>query len=79
VYYPEVIHHEVKNGVCPVCGRHRTRRMTFSQTINPYNLNQFGQAKKRGEIQEELRLKGRHWEPDFRCTHCARSQDGWSA
>jgi hypothetical protein len=42
-------------------GKRRTRQVTFTQTINPWNVNKEGNPKTKDEIFEELRKQLFEW------------------
>lgn len=64
-----------RNGYCPVCGRRTTRQTTFSQTLNPYNVNADGVPKTSAEIQAELIAQVKAWNPDFTHEGCRETLD----
>lgn len=58
---------------CTDCGRRFARRTTFSQTLNPWNLNDRGEPASRSEILDKIRAKGAEWQKQpERCTACLR-------
>lgn len=61
VTFEEVKYHTSKTGKCIVCGKSCTRSIKFFQTINPFNKNEDGTVKNRGEICEELKVKIVMW------------------
>ena len=74
-----IIFNEIKDkllvkGICEKCGKKRSRTVSDSQTINPYNKNKDGLLKTRLEIQEELFksvLKQKEeLKKHFMCTTC---------
>jgi len=50
-----------KAGKCG-CGKRRSRKREFSQSLNPFNLSAGGQPKTRGEIYAELRQMIEAWQ-----------------
>lgn len=51
-----------KNLPCPVCGKKVRRRLTFMQTLNPWNVNkETGQPKTSAEIYKELHAERAEW------------------
>lgn len=49
-------------GPCQDCSRTTRRQKTFSQTLNPFNLNrEKGRPKTRREIETEVREQARTW------------------
>lgn len=64
---------ETKSYVCEDCGLRKSRKMTFEQTINPFNVNEDGNPKTRKEIVAELRVETASWQPDPHCG-CARDE-----
>ena len=58
-------------GKCPVCDRYVQRRVTFEQTVNPFNLNADGSEKTREQVAEAVKAEADAWVPDF--THLACS------
>lgn len=62
-----------KNVKCATCGKSVRRSKTFMATLNPFNVNEAGDPKSRGEILVGLRQKATAWltEPE-ECTPCLR-------
>ena len=50
VYFEEVSQRAKKSGKCSVCGKPCTRSIKFFQTLNPFNKNEDGSIKTRGQI-----------------------------
>jgi len=50
----------VKHFTC-ACGRNLRRQKTFSQTLNPWNMNEDGSAKTSLDILIEIRADARAW------------------
>lgn len=57
-------------GKCPVCGRGTTRRRTFMQTVNPWNLNPEGTPKSALEVWCSVETEAKDWMPDFTHVKC---------
>jgi hypothetical protein len=69
-----------KQGFCPVCGKRTTRRTTFEQTLNPYNINKETRFPKTySEISDELNAAVKDWKEnadlDFRHYGCRETLD----
>ena len=69
-----------KQGFCSVCGKRTTRRTTFEQTLNPYNINKDTKLPKTySEISAELNAAVKEWkataELDFRHHGCRETLD----
>ena len=54
--FDEIKESKKVSGVCKKCSKRRTRTVSNSQTVNPYNRNKDGQPKLRHEIREEVSL-----------------------
>lgn len=73
-YYKEVKVYGKKKGKCG-CGKMRTRSMTFSQTVNPFNKNkETGELKTEYEIMTEIKKERDDWLADTKitCEGCYR-------
>lgn len=70
-YYREISIKGTKKGKCD-CGKVRTRTMTFSQTVNPFNKNKEGKLKTDNEIYEEIKKEKEEWMNDkhITCNKC---------
>lgn len=67
-YYQEVGVKATKKGKCG-CGKMRTRTMSFTQTLNPFNKNkETGELKTREEILEEVKKERDEWLADTNIT-----------
>lgn len=74
-YVFEVVKYPASKRVpCAACGKNVSRSRTFDATINPFNLNENGDAKSYAEVRESLRQKAIEWvaAPDY-CTPCLRA------
>lgn len=49
--------------MCPGCGRKRTIRRTFHQTVNPWNRNDDGTTKTHLEVVEAVTAEAAAWKP----------------
>ena len=62
------------SGICEKCGKRRTRTISDSQTVNPFNKNKNGFPKTSFEIREELRKsileKAEKLKKHFICATC---------
>lgn len=65
--FREISRNAKKSGLCPRCGKRRTRTRRFYQTLNPYNRNLDGSPKTIEQIYEELKVAIADWVPNFRC------------
>jgi hypothetical protein len=75
-YYQEVAIKATKKGKCG-CGKMRTRTMTFSQTISPFNKNkETGELKTREDILVEIKQERDKWlaDTDIACEGCFRKK-----
>lgn len=75
-YYQEVAVKGTKKGKCG-CGKMRTRTMTFSQTLSPFNKNkETGELKTRTEILIEIQAERDAWlaDMDIACEDCFRKK-----
>lgn len=61
---------------CPGCGRKRTIRRTFYQTVNPFNRNDDGTVKTSSEVADAVFAEAEAWEPSGRELWHARCWDG---
>lgn len=52
---------------CTACNKVKKQSATFTQTLNPYNVNSLGVPKTRYEIERELDQKCQSWEPKPYC------------
>ena len=64
IVFDEVKRHAAKSGKCTICGKRRTRKKTFCQTLNPYNKNADGTIKTTYQIQQELQAQTATWEQE---------------
>jgi hypothetical protein len=64
ITFDEVKYHAKKRGKCKICGKHRTRQQTFSQTLNPFNKNTDGSVKTRYQIMEENKKEAAEWKKE---------------
>ena len=73
--FEEVQYRKTKTLPCSTCGKSVRRSTTFTNTINPWNLNAAGEPASRSEIIEKLRAKADAWmtEP-VQCTPCIRDR-----
>lgn len=62
--------HRTRQGQCPICGRTVRRSRTFEMTVNPFNRNEDGTVRTRGEVQAAVEDKADAWSPDFRHAFC---------
>lgn len=69
--FEEVSLRAAKSLPCPGCGKKVRRQKTFTNTVNPWNVNEDGTPRTRDEIWEVLRNKASVWqtEPE-RHTEC---------
>jgi ribosomal protein L37AE/L43A len=68
--YQEVRHSVTQRGPCPVCGKRRTRSMTFTATVSPFNRDETGEPRTPYQVRQKLVADSAVWEPDFSCqTH----------
>ena len=69
--FPAVKYPAEKYLPCPKCGKKIRRRMTFEQTLNPFNKNADGLPKSRREIIAELANRASEWRlmPEL-CGYC---------
>jgi hypothetical protein len=79
--YQKVTRSASKQGFCSVCGKRTTRRRTFDQTLNPYNISkETGLPKTYSEISAELNAAVKDWkenaELDFTHHGCRETLDG---
>lgn len=59
-----------KSGKCR-CGKRRTRRKKFYQTLNPFNKNADGSVKTREQIHSELKREVEQWKGEpITCDDC---------
>lgn len=78
VTYPVVTVHAERKGRCPLCHRRVTRRMTFENTVNPFNRTPDGHVRTREEVRAKLREEAARWQADFThetCRVLARTQE----
>lgn len=69
--FHEIAIHGQKSGKC-ACGKRRTRREKFWQTINPFNKNVAGTPKTQAEIRAELLVERAEWlKAPITCDACA--------
>jgi hypothetical protein len=70
VKFQEVAVYATKASKCD-CGKRRSRKQKFWQTINPFNKNAAGQPKSRAEIRQELAAEAMAWEAEpITCSAC---------
>lgn len=70
ITFEEVHIYASKSGKCG-CGKRRTRRRKFDQTINPWNRNAAGFKKSRAEIFVELEKEVKRWRAEpITCDGC---------
>lgn len=76
--YTTIRRPETRRGNCPVCGKRRSRSLTFEATMSPFNKDpETGQPRTRQQIHEVLRAKASAWVPDFTCqTHAEEESRG---
>lgn len=58
--FNEVAIHGEKSGKC-LCGKRRTRKQRFYQTLNPFNTTKGGRVKSRADIIPELERERAKW------------------
>lgn len=69
--FEEVSLKHTKRGKCAVCGKNCQQTETFSQTINPYNLDKYGRVKFRDVIMNENKEKRDAWRTiPPKCKNC---------
>jgi len=61
VIFDEIKFHSNKSSVCPGCGKRATRRIIFTQTLNPFNKTKDGVVKDRKTIVHELATQATEW------------------
>jgi hypothetical protein len=64
--FQEVSVYGEKRGACPACGKSTVRKQKFTNTINPYNVNEAGLVKSYDEVRADVIAERDAWSPDFR-------------
>jgi len=66
------------SGNCEKCGKYRTRTISDSQTVNPFNKNKDGIPKTVFEIRQELRVRilerAKELKEHFVCASCKENR-----
>ncbi len=62
VHYEEVYLRSTKSGKCSICNKTAKRSKKFSQTLNPWNIDDKGKVRTRDEIYKELRKDILEWQ-----------------
>lgn len=72
--FEEVKHPEQRRFTCSDCGKRCTRSCTFTNTINPLNVDPTtGLPRTYEQIVEKLRAEGTQWQPT-QCASCEQAQ-----
>jgi len=75
--FDEIKERRKVSGVCEKCGKRRSRIISDSQTVNPYNKNKDGLPKSFREIRSEVRdsvlKEANELREHFICATCSSS------
>jgi len=67
IFYDQISFTTKRRLTCTVCSKRFTRQRTFSQTINPFNVNLDGSPKTSREIWESVKAEAGRWDPAPDC------------
>jgi uncharacterized protein (DUF2225 family) len=65
--FEEVSHTAKRRVTCAVCGKKFNRQKTFTNTINPFNMNANGSPKTYQDVRANVFALARQWQPEADC------------